>query len=247
MSRNHGPSLVTTSWDDGHPLDWRTADLLARYGLPGTFYVPRKMDWPVMTKGEIRELSSRFEIGAHTLDHLRLDKVADNEARHQLSGSRQWIEDVTGKPCRVFCFPGGRYRRKQLPLVRQAGFEAARTTELLSSQFPRRENSLSLIPTTVQVFPHSAFAYTKNAIKRLSLRNLVRTGALFSARDWSKLAQELLQETVSCGGVFHLWGHSWEIEREQQWGRLEALLAMITASREKLTSVTNSALGAYAV
>lgn len=247
MSLDRNPSFVTTSWDDGHPLDFRIAELLVRYGFSGTFYVPRKMAWPVMTRGEIRELSSRFEMGAHTLDHCLLDKVADREARKQLSGSRQWIEDVTGKPCHVFCFPRGRYRREQLPLVREAGFEAARTTELLSTELPRRVYGVSLIPTTVQVFPHSRLAYTRNAIKRLSVRNLLRTRALFSARDWLKLAQDLLRATVSRGGVFHVWGHSWEIEKEQQWGRLEALLAIMAANREQVISVTNSELGAYAV
>jgi peptidoglycan/xylan/chitin deacetylase (PgdA/CDA1 family) len=225
----------------------RIADLLARYGLRGTFYVPRHVDWPVMNGDEIRQLSSRFELGAHTLDHCLLDKVTDREARNQLSGSRQWIEDVTGKPCRVFCFPGGRYRREQLPLVREAGFEAARTTELLSTAFPRRVNGVALLRTTVQVFPHSPLTYTKNAAKRLSFDSLVRTRALFSARDWSKLAQDLLRRTISRGGVFHLWGHSWEIDEEHQWGRLEALLAMMAASGEKVTSLTNSELGAYAV
>ena len=33
-------TCITTSWDDGHPLDLRVAELLAKYGLQGTFYVP---------------------------------------------------------------------------------------------------------------------------------------------------------------------------------------------------------------
>ena len=32
--------IVTTSWDDGHPLDVRLAELLSSYGVPGTFYLP---------------------------------------------------------------------------------------------------------------------------------------------------------------------------------------------------------------
>jgi len=246
VSEKRNLSLVTTSWDDGHPFDLRIADLLAKYDLSGTFYVPRDVHRPTMTESEIRELSSRFEIGAHTLDHVLLDRIADREARKALSGSRQWIEDVTGKPCRVFCFPEGRYRPNQLQLVREAGYESARTIELLSTQFPRRIGGLSLIPTTVQVFPHSPLTYARNAIRRSSLRRVVGTRALFGARDWLTLAQNLLQGIIGHGGVFHLWGHSWEIEEEQQWGRLEALLAMVSANREKLTGVTNRELGAYA-
>ena len=34
-------AYITTSWDDGHPLDFRVAELLAKYGLPGTFDAAR--------------------------------------------------------------------------------------------------------------------------------------------------------------------------------------------------------------
>jgi peptidoglycan/xylan/chitin deacetylase (PgdA/CDA1 family) len=246
MNIKHRLSLVTTSWDDGHPLDLRIADLLAKYGLTGTFYVlPER--WPRMTRSEIRELSSRFEVGSHTFEHRRLDTVGNDEVRNQLAASRQWIEDVTGRSCRIFCFPGGKYRRQQLSLVREAGYQAARTTELLSTQFPRRVDGLSLIPTTVQVFPHSLLAYSRNAVRRLSLRKLVQSAALFSARDWLQLAEHLLQRTVRRGGVFHVWGHSWEVEQEHQWERLEQLASMMSATREQLTNVTNSELEKYAV
>jgi peptidoglycan-N-acetylglucosamine deacetylase len=245
MSAKPYASLITTSWDDGHPLDLRIADLLAKYGLTGTFYVLPEAGWR-MSKSQIRELSSRFEVGSHTFAHRRLDTVGNDEARNQLTASRQWIEDVTGRSCRIFCFPGGKYRRQQLSLVREAGYQAARTTELLSTQFPRRVDGLSLIPTTVQVFPHSPLAYSRNAVKRLCLRNLVRSGALFRMRDWLKLAEDLLQRTVSRGGVFHVWGHSWEVEQEHQWDRLERLASMMWECREQLTNVTNSELERYA-
>jgi peptidoglycan/xylan/chitin deacetylase (PgdA/CDA1 family) len=239
-------SVVTTSWDDGHPLDLRIADLLSSYGLTGTFYVPRDAGRPVMNSVEIRSLSSKFEIGAHTLDHRTLDRLRNEEVRNQLSGSRHWIEQVTGKPCRSLCFPSGKYRHEQLSLVREAGYLSARTTELLSTEFPRRVEGLALISTTVQAYPHSPLAYTKNALKRWSLGNLLRARAFFYRRDWLVLALKLLERTLSRGGVFHLWGHSWEIEQEQQWNRLEQLLAVLAANKEKLTDLTNSGLGSYA-
>jgi peptidoglycan/xylan/chitin deacetylase (PgdA/CDA1 family) len=239
VTRNPFLALVTTSWDDGHPLDLRLAELLSRYGMPGTFYVPRDVRWSRMTESEIRRLSSRFELGGHTLHHVLLDRVADDKARNQLAGSRHWIEDVTGKACRIFCFPGGKFRPRQLSLARESGYQAVRTTELLSMHLPRRVNGLAVVPTTVQVFPHSPLAYGRNAIRRCSVWRLVGTGALLYGRDWLKLAHSLFDETLSHGGVFHLWGHSWEIEQEHQWERLEALLAIMASHRQKFTSVTN--------
>jgi putative transposase len=37
-------AVVTTSWDDGHPLDLKLAELLKKYDIPATLYMP--MDNP---------------------------------------------------------------------------------------------------------------------------------------------------------------------------------------------------------
>ena len=39
MSASHEPVTVTTSWDDGHRLDLRLAEILDEYQLPATFYI----------------------------------------------------------------------------------------------------------------------------------------------------------------------------------------------------------------
>jgi peptidoglycan/xylan/chitin deacetylase (PgdA/CDA1 family) len=239
--------VMTTSWDDGHPLDLRVAELLAKSGLTGTFYVPRSSQNPVMDRSQIRELSKSFEIGAHTLEHVMIDRLSDREASIQLSGSREWVEQLTSKSCRVFCFPGGKFRSRQLELVRQAGYEAARTVELLSTASPRRFDGLCLIPTTVQVFPHGPYVYAKNALKRLSAPVMPSPRRLLLSRDWLALAKDLFLQTVARGGVFHLWGHSWEIEEQGQWGNLEKFLMTVGQWREGLEGVTNSELCAYAI
>src|SRR5690242_4394500 len=56
---------VTLSWDDGHPLDSRIADMMSRYHLRGTFYIPRTAERGTMRAAQIRELSQTFEVGAH--------------------------------------------------------------------------------------------------------------------------------------------------------------------------------------
>jgi glycosyltransferase involved in cell wall biosynthesis/peptidoglycan/xylan/chitin deacetylase (PgdA/CDA1 family) len=243
MSSNGGcRSFLTTSWDDGHPLDFRIAELLAKYGLPGTFYVPHTAQRAVMCPQQVQELSSAFEIGAHTLDHVAIHGFADAEASRQLSGSREWIEDITGKKCVVFCFPKGKFKSSQLRLVREAGFRAARTVELLSTAAPRSVGGLRLIPTTIQAFPHLRSAYLKNAAKRLPSSHLMPLSAAMFQTDWVALANRLLLQTLECGGVFHLWGHSWEIEEQNQWAQLEQVLQTISRYRDRLSGVTNSEL-----
>jgi peptidoglycan/xylan/chitin deacetylase (PgdA/CDA1 family) len=247
MSKTDRTFVMTTSWDDGHRLDLRVAEVLAKNGLTGTFYVPRSNQKPVMDRSQIRELSKSFEIGAHTLEHVMIDRLSDREAGIQLSGSRQWIEELTGKSCRVFCFPGGKFRNRQLQLVRQAGYEAARTVELLSTAMPRRIDGLYVIPTTIQVFPHAPYAYAKNALKRFSAQVLRWPSRSLLSRDWAGLAKDLLVREMQRGGMFHLWGHSWEIEEQGQWKNLERFLMTVCQRREALKGVTNSELCAYAV
>jgi peptidoglycan/xylan/chitin deacetylase (PgdA/CDA1 family) len=245
MSHIERKVLVTTSWDDGHPLDLRVAELLQKFGLAGTFYVPRSSQKPVMDRSQIRELGKSFEIGAHTLEHVMIDRLSDREASMQLSGSREWIEGLTGKTCRVFCFPGGKFRNTQLPLVRQAGYQAARTVELLSTAAPRCVSGLYIIPTTIQAFPHGACAYARNAAKRFSAAYFVSLPAALHSKGWVVLAIEMLNRAVEFGEVFHLWGHSWEVEEQGEWENLEVLLTAISSCREKWKSVTNGELCGY--
>src|SRR5207244_6002623 len=91
-------AYITTSWDDGHPLDFRVAALLAKYGLRGTFYVPMTAPTRTMTAAQVRELSGTFEIGAHTVHHVDLSRVAQQQAKQEIIDSKAWIEDTTSQP-----------------------------------------------------------------------------------------------------------------------------------------------------
>jgi peptidoglycan-N-acetylglucosamine deacetylase len=242
MIENEPRPILTTSWDDGHPADLRVADLVEKYGIAGTFYIPRASQRTVLGSRDIRELSRRFEIGAHTLDHVYLDRLSDAAAAAQISSSRQWIEDLTGKQCQVLCFPGGKYKSRQLPMVSAAGFRAARTIEFLSLDRPRRKKDLLLMPTTVQCFPHRLSAYAKNAFKRLKISQFLEARAWQDPQNWRALANRLFQRAVRRNGVFHLWGHSWEIEQGNQWQQLEQFFATIAPYQSTVRFMTNGQL-----
>ena len=235
-------TYVTTSWDDGHPNDLRLAAMLAKYGIAGTFYVPAATERETMSAPQMRELTRDFEIGAHTLHHVDLTGVADRVAWREIVDSRTWIEDTTGIRCTCFCPPIGRYNSRHLGMIRRAGYVGMRSTEFLSLDFPRRQTGLLLMPTTVQAFPHRFPAFARNAIKRLALANLWRYVVHGSAADWPKLAESLLRVAVARGGVFHLWGHSWELEDDSQWQRLEDTLRFMASSLSQAPAVTNGQL-----
>ena len=232
-------TYITTSWDDGHPLDLRVADLLDKYGLRGTFYVPQTAEHGTMTPAQVCELSRTFEVGAHTLQHVDLTETTEQEARQEIAQSKSWLEDITGAPCPMFCPPKGRYTRRHLTLIRQAGFVAVRSVELLSLDFPRRQVGLQMLPTTVQAHPHGPLAYARNALKRGAFKNLWHYVAHGRWTDWTKLVNPLLTGALEGGGVFHLWGHSWEIEQTGQWQRLEEVLRILSGFTQRAPALTN--------
>jgi L-malate glycosyltransferase len=241
-SNNGSRFAITTSWDDGHPLDLRIAELLAKHGLRGTFYVPLENTRSTLSPVQIRDLSSAFEIGAHTLHHFVLTTLTSDRARAEIVQSKARLEELTGKPCKVFCFPKGRYANAHVEMLGEAGFTGARTVELLSFNRPRAERGIAIMPTTLQAYPNPTFTYVRNAAKRFRFEALWSLLLHSHGIDWAATAVALLDHAQERGGVFHLWGHSWEIEEYQQWRALDRVLAAMAEANRSATCVTNSEL-----
>jgi len=232
-------AYLTTSWDDGHPLDLRLAGMLGEHHLRGTFYVPRSAPTGTLAKSQLRELSASFEIGAHTLDHVYLTGVPQGESERQIAQSKIWIEQTTGQGCAMFCPPAGKYARRHLPIIRDAGYLGIRSVQLLSLSPPRPVDGVLVMPTTLQVYPHSRSTYVKNSAKRHAWANLwqyIRAGC---PDDLERLTESLLGRTVARGGVFHLWGHSWELQRHDQWDRLRRVLRLMQRFASEAPCLTN--------
>ena len=104
-----GPVIVTTSWDDGHHQDIRTAELLARYGLKGTFYVAfNEPSQPQISDDEIRTLRDMgMEIGSHTLSHRLLTEIPQEEVPGELIESKKRLDDILGEPNQSISYPLG--------------------------------------------------------------------------------------------------------------------------------------------
>jgi peptidoglycan-N-acetylglucosamine deacetylase len=232
-------ACITTSWDDGHPLDLRVAELLAKYGLRGTFYVPRTAENGTMTAAQLRALSGAFEVGAHTLHHIDLTAAPEQQAWQEIVDSRSWVEDATGLACPLFCPPKGKFSPRHLHLIRKAGYAGIRSVELASLDFPRPRAGLLVMPTTVQAHPHGWLAYARNALRRASFRNLWRSLTGGRSTDWTRRARSLLGRALERGGVFHLWGHSWEVEQTGQWPRLEEVLRFLGQFAGRAPALTN--------
>jgi peptidoglycan/xylan/chitin deacetylase (PgdA/CDA1 family) len=235
----HFKALMTTSWDDGHPADLRIANLLKKYNLDGTFYVPLRSQRNLVSPPEMRSLAAEFEIGGHTINHVSLTTISDAVAWEEISGCRPIIEDIVGLPCLMFCFPNGRYARRHVSMVHQAGYRGCRTVELLSFT-PRVIAGIPVLATTIQAFPHPSASYIKNALKRMAFPAIGRCFRYRPGRGWIRLAAAMLEVVCIHGGVFHLWGHSWEIDQCEAWGELEKVLSMMAQFHGQISPVSNS-------
>ena len=162
-------------------------------------------------------------------------------------GSKKWLEEVIGSEVSMFCYPFGKFNTVSKQVVREAGFIGARTTKLGSIRFPA---DLFEMPTTVHVYP---FPFRKKNAQRLYWRYLLqpwqeRAGELrrlgvplLAMRSWSAAAQAAFDIALRDGEVFHLWGHSWEIEKYGMWDELERVLTHI-GNRKDCQYVINGEL-----
>ena len=227
------PVIVTTSWDDGHKLDIRLATLLKRHSIQATFYVsPETREFPAserLTAEEIQQLAQTFEIGAHTMTHPHLDRLDPAAARQEIVDSKAALELIIGKQLRSFCYPYGDYNEQTKRLVEEAGFSRARSVR----RFMTRSADRLALGTSVDTFDHRRDGM-------LSVLDLCRhrPWRAFRLRRWDNLAKEIFAQARERGEVFHLWGHSREIEAHNDWQRLEDFLAWL--NEQNVVSVCNA-------
>jgi peptidoglycan-N-acetylglucosamine deacetylase len=217
--------IVTTSWDDGHKCDLRLARMLKQYGLKATFYVSpwnhEFTEQDLLTQGEIRQISADFEIGAHTVTHRRLPAISHKQAEEEISGSKIMLEKVTGKPVNTFCYPGGAYKDIHTRIVRDAGYRYARTVD----RYAFKVNKPFEAATSLHAYNHRSDLWK---IARFARYRPIR---FLQYLEWDVLGQAMFDRVAQVGGVYHIWGHSWEIDQHNDWKRLERVFRYISGRR----------------
>lgn len=68
-----------------------------------------------------------LDIGAHTVNHVNMGEVSLEQAQQEIAGSKQRLEELSGREIPMFSFPFGKekhIREEVRDLVRAAGFES---------------------------------------------------------------------------------------------------------------------------
>src|SRR5581483_6701047 len=221
--------IVTTSWDVGHPLDLRVARVLARHGVRGTFYVPlRAVAGGLLSASQMRELLAMgMEIGSHTVTHPILTTLPLGEVDRELRDSRSMLEDLLGREVTSFCYPRGRFNAAIARRAALAGYRVCRTTVDFQTGLcfdPVR------MPVSVQLFRHRASTFWRHAARHRNWSGMWNWRRRFRGEtDPERLALDMSTRGPREGGIFHLWGHSWEIDQFGLWPALERIAESLGA------------------
>ena len=87
-------------------------------------YLDEGRTFPLLERAQILEMNKYgIEFGAHTMNHVDLTKVEVAEAKQEIEGSREMLENILGKKVSAFAYPYGSVNETVKELVKKAGFK----------------------------------------------------------------------------------------------------------------------------
>ncbi len=137
-----GARTAVITFDDGYLNFYENAlPVLQQHGLTATVFVTsgylgRAGDWEtggeypswmLMTPQQVAQAhAAGIEIGGHSVNHLDLTQ-AGSRLQSDVTGNRQQLEDIIGAPVTEFAYPFGRYNRRVMAALTEAGFRSGGT------------------------------------------------------------------------------------------------------------------------
>lgn len=220
----------TFSYDDGVVQDRRLAPLLRQRGIKCTFNLgsgllghadmggyPGKPDLDIskVDAAEVPQLYAGHEIAGHGLYHSALDTIGTPLAAYEITEDKRRLEQIAGKPLKMFAYPFGVYDKEAMELLRLAGYQGARTIQSTGT-FAIPENFLEWHPTCHHNDP------------RLM-----------------ELAQEFLDGMPFFPMLFYVWGHAYEFDADHNWQVVEQLADFLAAHDDQIWFATNGEIMEY--
>lgn len=123
---------IVLTFDDGYDDFYTTAvPILRQHDFTAVAYVvsgfigqPRYMN-----AAQVLSLQGAgFEIGSHTVHHVDLTTQSADGLNSELMSSKQSLEQLLGRPVTAFCYPSGKFGRREANAVAAAGYQDATTT-----------------------------------------------------------------------------------------------------------------------
>ncbi len=224
--------ILTFSYDDGVTQDIRLIDLFNKYGMKATFNLnsgrfgihkdivreDKTVSHNKVNAADVRHIYEGHEVAAHTIDHPCLPKIEDDfEIIRQVEDDRLRLSELCGYEVVGFAYCGGGviYDNRVSKIIREnTGIKYARTP-VSSHNFDVQDALYEFKPS---VYHH---------------------------REWDKLfslGEEFLSLKTDEKKIFYVWGHSYEFDIHDTWGRFEEFLSMMSAKEDILYLTNKEAL-----
>jgi peptidoglycan/xylan/chitin deacetylase (PgdA/CDA1 family) len=224
--------ILTFSYDDGVTQDKRLVDLFNKYGMKATFNLNssllglpgslicegKRIDHIKVNPEDVRSIYEGHEVAAHTKTHPLLPAIGDDQAIiREVEEDRLRLSELSGYEVVGFAYPcgGKNYDHRVSKLIREnTGIKYCRTIESLHS-FDPQEDLFEFKPTVYHHF------------------------------EWDKLfsmGEEFLSLKTDEKKIFYVWGHSYEFDIHNEWGRFEEFLKMMAGRPDILYTTNKDAL-----
>jgi peptidoglycan/xylan/chitin deacetylase (PgdA/CDA1 family) len=132
--KKYSRKIVAITFDDGYANNFLYAfPILSKYNFPATiFLITNKVgeSKEFVNWDQVRLMAKNgITFGAHTRNHAYLPDVRDpGKLRDEICGSKTDIERNIGCQVNFFCYPVGGFNGSVVKTVKEAGYEAAFTT-----------------------------------------------------------------------------------------------------------------------
>lgn len=198
------PGSVLITFDDGHSSNVTHAlPVLDQHGYRAAFFVTSDFVGKrsgFCTWSQVRDLvKGNMLVGAHGKTHRFFDDLSHEEASLEFHQSRDRIEQEIGSQVIQMSFPGGRFRKDQLSLGVQAGFELFHSSRIgLHRTLPTSPGAVMCrIPVRTSTDERRFIAYSRGDVGVLMRERLLSGGKLGLRRVIGNRAYHYLYETLA--------------------------------------------------
>lgn len=220
--------ILTLSFDDGVMQDIRFIELLDKYGIKCTFNLNsdllgkdgclningKEISHKKVLPENVKEIYKNHEVAAHTLTHPFLPQQTAEEVTRQVEQDRQNLTKLVGYNVRGFAYPGGgvNFNDEVADIIaKTTAVEFARTI-VCSYNFDLQRDMYIFKPT---------ISFIKEKEKTL------------------ELCRKFIELQTDEPKLFYIWGHSYEMDINDDWDFAEQVLSMLS-NRDDILYCTNS-------
>ncbi len=208
---------ITLSYDDGKIYDRQLCEIMAKYGVKGTFNINSALSGKGnhLTTEECVALYQKhgFETAYHGAEHLMYPSVSTSAVMMDVVQDRIALEHATGGFIIGGAYPFGAYNKDIIEIHRLAGIKYCRAANS-NHRFELPTDWLEWVPTC-----HHDDAAMPELLERF-----------LSGKPW--IAQ-----------IFFLWGHSYEFNDKDNWETIERFCRRV--ENEPVWHATNGEIYEY--